>query len=154
MACVVLGVAVSGLAVALAAAHQAAASADERGDLVLAARGLMEDVTAVPFLPPPASDKPGWSAGQTDRKQYDDVFDFDGYQDVLPSSDLSASVPGTGAGTVGVRRSVRVFPRSDPATATSLKADATFAYVRVTVTAPSGETFVLPYLAARTIWRR
>lgn len=154
IACVVLGVAVSGLAVALAAAHQAAAFADERGDMVLAAKGLMEEVAARPFVPPALSDKPGWSLGQTDRTQYDDVFDFDGYEDVLPMADLSRARVNEPASTPGYRRSVRVQPRSDPATAVALKSAAAFAYVEVTVQSPSGDRLVLPYWASRTMWRK
>jgi prepilin-type N-terminal cleavage/methylation domain-containing protein len=154
IACVVLGIAASGLAIALAAAHQSAAFADERGDMVLAARGLMEEIASRPFVPPALSDKPGWSLGQTDRTQYDDVFDFDGYLDVLPLADLSRSRVGEPESTPGYRRSVRVQPRSDPATPIALKEAAAFAYVEVTVQSPSGDRFVLPYWASRTMWRK
>jgi prepilin-type N-terminal cleavage/methylation domain-containing protein len=154
IACLVLGIALTGLAVALSAAHQSAAVADERGDMLQAARELVEEIAARPFLSPITSDKPGWSMGQTDRRQYDDVFDFAGYSDLVPIEDLASSVVNPPSTLPGYRRTVTLQMRSDPATPTVLKSSAAFAYVEVTVTGPSGDTLTLPYWSARTVWRR
>jgi hypothetical protein len=139
---------------ALAAAHQAGAVADERGDMLQAARELMEEIAAKPYFAPNLSDKPGWSLGQTDRKQYDDAFDFNGYADLVPASNLATSVVNAPAGTPGYRRTVTVQPRSDPATAAASKDVAAFAYVEVKVRGPSGDTLTLPYWTSRVVWRK
>jgi hypothetical protein len=154
MASVILGIAVAGLGVALAASHQNAQVAEERGAMIQAARALMEDVASIPFLPPALVDKPGWDLGVKTRADYDDVFDFDGYTDLIPLIDRSTVITDITPGTAGYTRTVVVQPRSDPATPTASKSGASFARVTVTVTAPSGDKITLPYLAARTVWRR
>lgn len=153
IACTVLAVAVTGIAVALAASHQHARYAEERGLMLQVARVLLEEVAATPFLAPAIGDQPGYAAGETDRSRYDDVFDYHGFQDAVPLEDRTTTVYSS-KDVPRVTRRVSVQPRTDLVTPAATKADANFAYVEVTVVGPYGDTMTLPYWQSRTVWRR
>mgnify|MGYP005840445647 CR=1 FL=1 len=153
IASAVLGIAVAGLAVALAAAHQNERFARERGRMLQVGRALLEDIAATPFLAPAIGNKPGYAQGELDRSKYDDVFDFNGYSDAIPLDDLTAEIAADKDVPRLIRR-VMVRPRSDPSTDTASPLTANFAYVGVTVTGPSGDSITLPFWQSRTVWRR
>jgi len=153
VACAVLAIAVTGLAVSLAASHQNSTAADERGMMLQCARSLLEELAGKPFKSPNAVDAPGWKQGQPARVAYDDLFDYDGYTDLVPVENASVEFE-IGKPKPGFKRAVVVQMRRDPATVTTNMGLANFAYVAVTITAPSGKTFTLPYWAARTDLRR
>src|SRR5215207_5072256 len=86
IASVVLAAAVVGIAGTLAASYQ---QDTVRGNITTAinlAQQLMEEIAARPLeLTSGATNKPGWSSGQTDRRQYDTIDDYNGYTDFSSS---------------------------------------------------------------------
>jgi hypothetical protein len=152
IASLVLGIAVSGLAVSLAASHQNSAEANDRGNIVQFGRALVEELAAKAFTSPNIPDKLGWSQGQTNRLQYDDVFDYNGYTDRVLISDSSIVV---GSSTEpGYVRSVAVTPMLTTAQQAGSKRSARFARIRVTITPPSGDATTFEYWASKTSWRK
>jgi Tfp pilus assembly protein PilV len=139
VASVFLAIAVVGLAGALAAASQQDTQLDADAAALSLARQLMEEVAARPFDAPASGDQAGWAGNNFDRSTYDNVADFDGYQD--------STVPGaaTGQGSATVRnltftRTVDFEYRASPAGAAAANGD--FGMLTVTVTAANTGTNV------------
>src|SRR4051794_24527860 len=83
IASVVLSLAVLGVSgVLMAAAGNARRMSDYTGAQLLA-RSLMEEIVAKPFTPPSNSGSGGSGChdGNNDRSTYDNIADYDGYQD-------------------------------------------------------------------------
>jgi hypothetical protein len=149
LASVVMATAVVGVGGALAAAHQHNAAIREQGSLLQAARSLMEEVATVPFAPVGVPTSNGWAGGDTDRHEYDEVFDFDGYAETAPFESLQPKGDRLAVGT-GFSRSVSVTPMSAPGGLTAARATAPFALVEVTARAPNGRTVTLRRWVSRT----
>src|SRR6478672_4443816 len=85
IASVVLAAAVIGIGGLLAASYQQTAVRGDTSSGLTMAQQLMEEIASKPLDPPSLPNKPGWSAGQTDRTQYDTIDDYNGYTDLSSS---------------------------------------------------------------------
>src|SRR5688500_16411008 len=82
IASVVLAASVVGIAGTLAASYQQNTVRGNTTTALNLAQQLMEEIGAKPVeLPAGQTNNPGWSNGQTDRRQYDTVDDYNGYTD-------------------------------------------------------------------------
>jgi MSHA pilin protein MshD len=147
LAAMVLSVAVGGVAVTMSAAHGQSAMLRENTRMVALARQLMEEITALPFADPDTN-LAQHGPDEAERGSYDDVGDYHGYSDssteLTTAGGESAAMTDTGAYT----RNVTVKFRSQPQGPTDNNGN--LALITVTITAPSGRTYSLWRLVART----
>jgi hypothetical protein len=142
---VVLSIAVAGVCGALASSSRQIDAMEVQAYCVSLAKQLTEEIAARGFDPPAANDSPGWTSGNHNRAQYDDIADYNGY---LESFDAISS-PTRVTDRLEFTRSVSVEFRASAAGAVNPAGD--YAMITVTVT-PSelGDSFVLQRLVART----
>ena len=153
IASVVLAAAVVGIAGTLSASYQQTAVRGNLNTALILAQQLMEEIAAKPVdVPSGQTDKPGWSQGQTDRTQYDNFIDYDGY------TDTSDSVKAWDGSTVDLgeggsyTRTVTVTQNALPSGMTGTASD--FYLVTVTVTMPHNQSTSVSQLFTRlTMYR-
>ena len=153
IASVVLAAAVVGIAGTLSASYQQSAVRGNLNTALILAQQLMEEIAAKPVdVPSGQTDKPGWSQGQTDRTQYDNITDYDGY------TDTSDSVKAWDGSTVDLgeggsyTRTVTVTQNALPSGLTGTASD--FYLVTVTVTMPHNQSTSVSQLFTRlTMYR-
>jgi len=145
IAAVVLAIAVVGIAGTLAASYQQQKAQVATAEATQLARQLMEEISAKPFVVASTeADTPGWSSGNTNRNQYDDVGDYNGFNDV------STSIKTLGGDTQSIgtagpyTRSVTVVAGPIPTgySTPSLSID-DFKTVTITVTRPNAAPVVV-----------
>jgi hypothetical protein len=109
----------------------------------------MEEIAAKPIdLPTGQTNKPGWQQGQTDRRQYDTLDDYNGY------TDFSGTIQAADGSTVNLsnggtyQRTVSVQSGAVPAGLTGPPAD--FVMVTVTVKMPHSQSTSVSQLFTRT----
>jgi len=137
IAAVVLAIGVVGVSATLTASTQQSKAMATDTTAQMLARELMEEVAAKPFNPPNAGDQPGAQQGNTHRETYDNLADYNGYQDATPLKSLAGDVIDTGDG-VTYFRTVGVEFRNTPSGGPVSLGD--FAMVTVTVKANGGRT--------------
>jgi hypothetical protein len=108
----------------------------------------MEEIAAKPVaLPPTQVNRPGWQQGQTDRRQYDTLDDYNGY------ADISSAIQAADGSTVNLnsggsyQRSVSVQSGALPAGLTGPPED--FVMVTVTVSMPHNRSESVSQLFTR-----
>jgi hypothetical protein len=144
IACVVLAVAVIGVATTIAASHQQTNAVESGAVTVAAARQLMEEIAAKPLVASDAT--PGWFAGQHDRKFYDTINDYGGLTE--PSPVYTREGQKLLVGPENYVRTVKVtYPTTVFGTTT---AAGEFALVEVSVTGNKGQGCTLKRLVAKT----
>jgi len=140
IASVVLAIAIVAISGTLAASYQQNTTRGNTTTAINLAQQLMEEIAAKPIaLPADQVNKPGWPQGQTDRRLYDTVDDYNGY------ADFSSSIQAADGTTVNLsngsngsfQRSVTVQSGAVPAGLTGPPAD--FVMVTVTVKMPQTE---------------
>ena len=148
IASVVLAVSVVGIAGTLAASYQQDTVRGNTTTAVNLAQELMEEIAAKPVeLASGVTNKPGWSSGQTDRRQYDTIDDYHGY------TDLSGSIQTAGGTTLNLssggsyERSVTVTNNAVPSGLTGPASD--FVLVTVTVKMPHNQSTSVSQLFTR-----
>jgi prepilin-type N-terminal cleavage/methylation domain-containing protein len=144
IASVVLAIAVLGICGALTAATRQTEAMEVEAHCLSMARQLMEQIAACAFDPPASNDHPGWGAANADSWQYDDIKDFNGYDE-----DTSIVLnPVQFIDTVTFHRQASVQFRATPGGAANPAGD--FAMISVTVTPDShAEPLTLHRMAAR-----
>ena len=145
IASVVLSVTVLGVCGALASASAQIDALEVETHCMSMARQLMEEVAARSFDPPASNDNAGWSSGNQQRGQYDNIADFDGVVEYIDPMSTATTL----ADTLEIMRTVSVEFRSTPSGGT-LGTD-NFALITVTVT-PSSHAgpFTLRRVVARS----
>jgi type II secretory pathway pseudopilin PulG len=148
IASVVLAIAIVAIAGTLAASYQ---QNNVRGNTTTAinlAQQLMEEIAAKPIaLPVGQTNKPGWQQGQTDRRLYDTIDDYNGY------ADFSGSIQAANGSTINLsnggsyQRSVSVQSGAVPAGLTGPPED--FVMVTITVKMPHNQTHSVSQLVTR-----
>jgi len=148
IASVVLAIAVIAISATLSASYK---QNSVRGNVTTAvglAQQLMEEISAKPMdLPAGQTNHPGWSAGATDRSNYDTPEDYNGYSDLSNSVSADGTTFDLGDGG-SYTRSVTVQTNAIPASLTGNAGD--FMLVTVTVTMPHGERTTVSQLFTRT----
>ena len=149
IASVVLAIAVVAISGTLAASYQ---QSNARGDTTTAlslAQQLMEEIAAKPVaLAPGQTNKPGWSHGQTDRRLYDTIDDYNGYADLSGSIQAAdGSTMNLSHGSGSYQRLVTVQSGAVPAGLSGPAAD--FVMVTVAVSTKDGQTFPVSQLFTR-----
>jgi hypothetical protein len=149
----VLAASMVGIAGALSASYQQCAVRGNMNTALGLAQQLMEEIASRPMDPPGGTtNKPGWSAGQTDRSQYDTIDDYSGYADVsgsIKTSDGTTLDLGDGG---SYTRNVTVTSGAVPPGLTGTAAD--FLLVTVKVQMPHKQSISVSQLITRaTIYR-
>jgi prepilin-type N-terminal cleavage/methylation domain-containing protein len=147
IASVVLAVAVIGISWTLAASYQQSAVRGNKTTALSLGQQLMEEIASKPMDPPTSTDHGGWSAGYTNRKDYDTIDDYNGYTDVssaLPLNDGNSIDAGDGG---SYTRTVTVTQNAVPTGMTGTAAD--FMLVTVKVAMPHGQSTSLSQLFTR-----
>lgn len=149
IASVVLAIAIVAIAGTLAASYQQNAIRGNTTSAMNLARQLMEEIAAKPIdLPAGQTNNPGWQNGQTDRRQYDTIDDYNGY------TDFSGTIQAADGSTVNLseggtyQRSVTVQSGAVPAGLTGPAAD--FVMVTVSVKMPHSQNMSVSQLMTRT----
>jgi hypothetical protein len=147
IAAVVLAIAVVGIAGTLAASYQQQRNQVSASEATQLARQLMEEISAKPFeLAAGDPNNPGWSAGNRNREQYDEIGDYHGFADVSTNI-KTLSGDSQSVGSAGpYNRSVTVVKGPVPVGytgpgGTSLLDD--FKTVTITVTRPNAPPIVV-----------
>jgi Tfp pilus assembly protein PilV len=148
IASVVLAASVVGIAGTLAASYQQNTVRGNTTTALNLAQQLMEEIAAKPVeLASGLTNKPGWSNGQTDRRQYDTIDDYDGY------TDFSGSVQSANGTTLDLsnggtyQRTVSVTSGAVPSGLTGPASD--FLLVTVTVSMPHNQSTSVSQLFTR-----
>jgi hypothetical protein len=155
IASVVLAAAVVGIAGTLSASYQQSTVRGNLSTALALAQQLMEETAAKPIDAPSGTiDKPGWSAGQTDRTQYDTLDDFNGYTDVsnsIKAWDGTTIDLGDGG---SYTRTVTVAGNAKPADLSGTAPASDFYLVTVTVQMPHGQSTSISQLRTRVTMYR
>jgi Tfp pilus assembly major pilin PilA len=148
IASVVLAAAVVGIAGTLAASYkQSAVRGNVTTGLVLAQQ-LMEEIASKPMeLAAGQTNKPGWASGQTDRRQYDTIDDYNGYADTSGSIQTKSGTNVDLGDGDSYTRSVSVQTSARPTGMTGPVAD--FLLVTVTVQMPRSQSINVSQLFTR-----
>ena len=153
IASVVLAASVVGIATALSASYQQNAVRGNTTTALTLAQQLMEEIASKPMeLPAYMTNRPGWSAGAVDRRQYDTIDDYHGYSDV--SSSIQ-TVDGTqyNLGDGGAyTRTVTVTPSARPTGLTGPAED--FMKVTITVQMPRSQSLSIEQYFTRATLQR
>jgi type II secretory pathway pseudopilin PulG len=155
IASVVLSVCVVALSTTLSASYQQNRTRGQSGTAIVLAQQLMEEIASKPIdAPAGTTDKPGFSAGQSDRRFYDTIGDYNGYVDTASSVELwdGSSVDLSDGGSYV--RSVSVQTNARPAALNGYGNAGDFVLVTVTVTMPSGQRTALTQLFTRVTMYR
>jgi hypothetical protein len=148
IASVVLAASVIGIAAALGASYQQNAVRGNTTTALSLAQQLMEEIASRPVeLPSYMTNKPGWSSGQIDRRQYDTIDDYNGYAEVsssIQTSDGTTIDMGDGG---SYTRTVTVTTGAQPAGLSGPSAD--FVRVTVTVQMPRSQSISISQLFTR-----
>lgn len=147
LAAVVLSVAVGGVAITMSAAHGQSAILRENTRMTALARQLMEEITALPFADPDTH-QAKLGPNESERGSYDDVGDYDNYSDNSTEMTTAGGEPAAMNDVGEYQRQVTVEFRSQPQGPADNNGN--LALITVTITAPSGHTFKLSRLVART----
>jgi len=147
LAAVILSVAVGGVAMTMGAAHSQSAMLRENTRMVTLARQLMEEITALPFADPDTN-KAKLGPNEYERGSYDDIGDYHGYSDSSTGLTTAGGEPAAMTDTGAYLRTVTVKFRSQPQGPADNNGN--LALITVKITAPSGRTFDLSRLVART----
>ena len=153
IASVVLAASVIGLAGVLAASYQQSAIRGNTATALALAQQLMEEIASKPLeLPVYLTNKPGWSAGQVDRRLYDTIDDYHGYVDVSGSIQTQAgAIVDLGDGGAYTRM-VSVATGALPSGLTGPAAD--FVKVTVTIQMPRSQALsVSQFFTRATLYR-
>jgi len=140
IATVVLMIAVVGVAALMNSVYAHAAAMRDTATALTLARELMDEIADKPYG---GSGSNGWAQGQTDRAQYDEVWDYNGYTrsasslSTLDGRTVSLSSDGTFTSSVVVQ----------PCTSLSVLKTGDGAVVTVTVLTPGGQEVRLDRLA-------
>jgi Tfp pilus assembly protein PilV len=149
IASVVLAIAIVAISGTLAASYQQNSARTNTTTALTLAQQLMEEIAAKPIsLPAGQTNKPGWAQGQTDRRYYDTIDDYNGY------ADFSGAIQSADGGTVNLsdddgsyQRSVKVQSGAVPAGLTGPPED--FVMVTVTVKMPHNQSSSVSQLVTR-----
>ena len=155
MASVVLSVCVLALCSTLSASYQQNRTRGQSQTAVALAQQLMEEIASKPVdAPAGTTDKPGWSAGQSDRRQYDNIADYNNYVDVASSVSLwdGSTVDVSDSGLYV--RTVTVTTGAIPPSLSGYGTANDFVLAKVTVTMPSGQTTAVSQLFTRVTMYR
>jgi prepilin-type N-terminal cleavage/methylation domain-containing protein len=141
IATVVLAVAVVGIAGTLASTYQQQKDQVSAAEATQLARQMMEEISGKPFAPPAGSNVAGWSSGNRNREQYDEIADYNGLADVSTSIKTLGG-DSQSVGSMGpYNRSVRVVTGPVPVGHTAPAED--FKTVTITVTRPKASAIVI-----------
>jgi Tfp pilus assembly protein PilV len=130
----------------LAAAATLGAAANENQSLQSTIVGgalgqeLLEEVLARPFPIPDVTTNPGWKQGQSDRSQYDDMADFDGYTDSSPIKMLDGTTVDPTPG-ISYTRTVSFAYMTSPTGPTAVSGN--YGLLTITVTPSRGHSITL-----------
>jgi prepilin-type N-terminal cleavage/methylation domain-containing protein len=146
IASVVLAAAVVGIAGTLSASYQQSSVRGNMNTALQLAQALMEEIASRPIdVPSGQTDKPGWISGQTDRTQYDNVIDYNGYTDV------GSSITAWNGSTIDLSN-VYVTQNALPSGMTGTASD--FYLVTVTVQMPKSQSISISQLFTRVTMYR
>lgn len=149
IASVVLSVAVLGVCGLLTAAAGNARRMNDYTGAQLLARSLMEEIVAKPFTPPSGSNNSGCKDGNQTRSTYDNIADYDGYQDTTdPTTATTRATTLSGAtidlGDTGTfTRKVAFEYRNSPGGPAVTGGTGNFGLITVTVTSSGGDSVTL-----------
>lgn len=150
IASVVLAACVAAVSGTLSASYQQTAVRGNTATAIALGEQLMEEIAAKPLdVPSGTTDKPGWSAGQVDRRLYDNVSDYHGYSDYgssVSTPNGSAADLSDGGSYV---RTVSVQNNAIPPALVGNGTASDFVLVTVTVTMPHGQATSLSKLFTR-----
>jgi prepilin-type N-terminal cleavage/methylation domain-containing protein len=153
IASVVLAAAVVCIAGTLSASYQQSSVRGNMNTALQLAQALMEEIASRPIdVPSGQTDKPGWISGQTDRTQYDNVIDYNGYTDV------GSSITAWNGSTIDLSnggdytRTVYVTQNALPSGMTGTASD--FYLVTVTVQMPKSQSISISQLFTRVTMYR
>lgn len=141
LATVVLATAVAGVSTALASSYQNQSVMRERGVMLQAGRSLVEEIACIQFTQPDGNIGGGWGSGNAERTEYDDIFDYENYEDQSPFPSLQFKGETFDPGA-GYKRKVTIEKRATSSTSAASIATTNIAVVRVEVTGPSGRKMV------------
>ena len=145
IAVVILAAAVVGIAGTLAATYQQQKNQVSASEATQLARQLLEEISAKPFIYSGSDDKPGYSAGNKNRNDYDEIDDYNGFTDVSTEiatlSGEKAAIGSAGPYTRSVKVVLGPLP---PGHATTQPSDSqNFKTVTITVTRPNAPPIVV-----------
>ena len=145
IASVLLSVTVLGVCGALTSASTQMDSMEVEAYCLSMAKQLTEEIAARSFDPPASGDHAGWSAGNHQRTQYDNIADYNGLNEYIDPVSTATRM----TDTLEFTRTAAVEFRTTPTG--PVNAAGNFAVITVTVT-PSAhaEPFRLRRLVART----
>ncbi len=146
IASVVLAVAVIGVAATLSASHQNSAALETEAQAASLARQLIEEIAAKPLVLSDAT--AGWPADK-DRRNYDSVNDYAGYEDESPFTMLD----GQEIGAAGAFKRIVTLTSPNSLFGTTPPAG-DFVIVKVAVQDGNGGGCVLHRLVSRTTLTR
>jgi prepilin-type N-terminal cleavage/methylation domain-containing protein len=147
IASAILAVAVTGIVGPITASYRQMAVSNQLTQAASLARELLSEVESKPFADP--TDRSltlGPEVGESSRDQFDNIDDYNGYHD--NTSELKM-LNGTDVGWNGkgvYQRSVKVEYRTTPSGTAA--PSGSFAMVTVTITMPSGQSYVVQRLFA------
>jgi type II secretory pathway pseudopilin PulG len=150
IASVVLAIAIVAISGTLAASYQQNTMRGNTTSALNLAQQLMEEIAAKPIaLPSNQVNKPGWQQGQTDRRLYDTVDDYNGY------ADFSSTIQAADGSTVNLNNGATSFQRSVTVQSGAVPAGLTastpedFVLVTVTVNMPYNQNVSVSQLVTR-----
>jgi Tfp pilus assembly protein PilV len=149
IASVVLSVAVLGISGVLVGATANARRMSDYSGAQLLARSLMEEIVAKPFTQPQNSSNSGCRDGNQDRSTYDNIADYDGYQDSTDPTTATTRATTLGGTTIDLgdtgtfTRKVSFEYRNSPGGPAVAGGTGNFGLITVTVSSSSGDTVTL-----------
>jgi Tfp pilus assembly protein PilV len=148
-----MAVAVVGIAGTLAASYQQDTVRGNTTTALNLAQQLMEEIAAKPIeLASGVTNKPGWSSGQTDRRLYDTIDDYNGYTDFSGSIQTASGTTLNLSDGGSYERSVTVTSNALPSGLTGPSSD--FVLVTVTVTMPHNQSTSVSQVFTRVTYYR
>ena len=159
IASVVLSVAVLGVSGVLTAATGNARRMSDFVGAQLLARSLMEEIVARPFTAPTSSNS-GCRDGNLNRSTYDNIADYDGYQDSTDPTTATTRATTSGGTTIDLgdtgtfTRKVAFEYRNNPGGPAVAGGTGNFGLITVTVTSSSGDSVTLYRLVSNVAMSR
>jgi prepilin-type N-terminal cleavage/methylation domain-containing protein len=148
IATTILAIAVIAMMGPISATYQQTRAGEEASVGASLARQLMDEVCGKPFVDPTDWSRTlGPEVDEAGRAAFDNVDDYNGYQDATDNLKAPDGTAVTWTNRGVYRRSVAVEYRSTPAGAAAPKGD--FALVTVTVTTPGGQATTARRLVSR-----
>ena len=152
IASVVLAASVIGIASTLSASYQQSSVRGNTATALALAQQLMEEIASKP-MEVSGTNLPGWSAGQTNRANYDTIDDYNGYSDVSSSiATGSGSTVDLGDGG-SYTRTVTVTSNARPSAITTGVAQ-DFMLATITVQMPHSQSISISQLFTRVTMYR